>query len=69
MASPKGPPPPDTQGGPESVLPGQRSGEGSADLWKHVERDEQRKAGHGASRRKKPGSGEELPEPVPPPPD
>lgn len=46
MKTPKGPrPPPDTQGGPESILPGERSGEGSKDLFKHVQRDIRRKAG------------------------
>jgi hypothetical protein len=30
---------------PESVLPGERSGEGSQDLFKHVQRDIRRKAG------------------------
>lgn len=38
-------PPPDT--GPESVLPGQRSGEGVDDLFQHILRDERRKAGLG----------------------
>ena len=37
--------PPDTEGGPESIMPGERSGEGSGDLFKHIVRDEQRKAG------------------------
>ena len=38
-------PQPDT--GPESVLPGQRSGEGVDDLFQHILRDERRKAGLG----------------------
>jgi hypothetical protein len=38
-------PPREPDGGPESVLPGERSGEGSADLFRHIVRDEQRKAG------------------------
>lgn len=37
------PTPPDTQGGPESIMPGERSGEGSKDLFKHIERDVRRK--------------------------
>lgn len=57
------PPPPAPEDWPESVLPGQRSGEGSADLWKHVERDERRKAGQGPMRTRKP-----APEAPPPPP-
>ena len=38
---------PDADGGPESVLPGQRSGEGVDDLFQHILRDERRKAGLG----------------------
>jgi hypothetical protein len=46
MKSTKGPPPPpDTEGGPESILPGERSGEGSKDIFKHILRDIRRKAG------------------------
>ena len=37
--------PAEPEGGPESILPGERSGEGSKDLFKHIVRDEQRKAG------------------------
>ncbi|HYE41281.1 MAG TPA: hypothetical protein VEB23_15185 [Ramlibacter sp.] len=37
--------PPESDGGPESIMPGERSGEGSHDLFKHIVRDEQRKAG------------------------
>jgi hypothetical protein len=36
---------PDTEGGAESALPGDRSGEGSKDLFKHIQRDIRRKAG------------------------
>ena len=42
--TPKPPPPPDTGGGPESVLPGERSGEGSEDIFRHIQRDIRRKA-------------------------
>jgi hypothetical protein len=38
------PPPPDTEW-QESLLPGERSGEGSKDLFKHMQRDMRRKAG------------------------
>jgi hypothetical protein len=44
MSQPKTPPPPDTEGGPESIMPGERSGEGSKDLFKHIQRDIRRKA-------------------------
>jgi hypothetical protein len=44
MAQKKPPAPPDTEGGPESILPGERSGEGSKDLFKHIQRDIRRKA-------------------------
>lgn len=44
------PPPPDAQG-PESMLPGTRSGHGSDDLFKHIERDIRRKAGLPAKKR------------------
>lgn len=49
-----GPPPPDTEGGPESMLPGQRSGEGVQDLFKHIERDQRRKAGLPTRRKPEP---------------
>lgn len=45
MAHTPKPPPPDTEGGPESLLPGERSGEGSKDLFRHIQRDIRRKAG------------------------
>ena len=46
MIFPKTPKPPaDSQGGPESMLPGHRSGEGSDDIFKQIERDIRRKAG------------------------
>lgn len=45
--------PPEPDAGPESMLPGERSGEGAKDLFKHIERDLRRKAGLPA--RKKPG--------------
>lgn len=46
MIFPKTPkPPPDSQGGPESMLPGHRSGEGSQDIFKQIERDIRRQAG------------------------
>lgn len=38
---------PEPEAGPESVLPGQRSGEGVDDLFQHILRDERRKAGLG----------------------
>lgn len=44
MAHPPKPPPPDTEGGPESLLPGERSGEGSKDIFRHIQRDIRRKA-------------------------
>lgn len=44
MAQTPKPPPPDTEGGPESLLPGERSGEGSKDLFRHIQRDIRRKA-------------------------
>jgi hypothetical protein len=46
------PPPPDTEW-QESRLPGERSGEGSKDLFKHIQQDIRRKAG--MPPRKKPG--------------
>jgi hypothetical protein len=46
MIFPRTPKPaPDPQGGPESRLPGERSGQGSRDLFKLIERDIRRKAG------------------------
>lgn len=30
---------------PESIMPGERSGEGSDELFKHIQKDERRKAG------------------------
>jgi hypothetical protein len=45
-------PPPDTEGGPESLLPGERSGEGSKDLFKHIQRDIRRRAGLPPTRKK-----------------
>jgi hypothetical protein len=47
-------PPPDTEGGPESLLPGERSGEGSQDLFKHIQRDIRRRAGLAPVSRRKP---------------
>lgn len=44
MAQHPNPPPPDTEGGPESLLPGERSGEGSKDIFRHIQRDIRRKA-------------------------
>lgn len=70
MSTPKNQPPqPDTEGGPESLLPGERWGEGSRDLWKHMERDEQRKAGHESPRKKKSAGGEDPSTPQAPPAD
>ena len=37
--------PAEPESGPESIMPGERSGEGSKDLFKHILRDQQRKAG------------------------
>ncbi len=37
--------PPDSDHGPASVLPGQRSGEGAKDLFRHIEGDMRRNAG------------------------
>ncbi|RYF16230.1 MAG: hypothetical protein EOO30_11775 [Comamonadaceae bacterium] len=55
MKAPKPPKqPPERDGGPESIMPGERSGEGSHDLFKHIVRDEQRKAGLPRSRPGKP---------------
>ena len=34
-----------SEGTPESILPGDRSGQGSRDLFQHVERDIRRRAG------------------------
>lgn len=46
MNLPKSPKhPPEHDAGPESIMPGERSGEGSRDLFRHIVRDEQRKAG------------------------
>ena len=45
QGKPKTDPPEPAADWPESVLPGDRSGEGSDDLFKHVERDIQRRAG------------------------
>jgi len=36
---------PEPDAGPESMLPGERTGEGAKDLFKHIERDQRRKAG------------------------
>ncbi|MDB5914585.1 MAG: hypothetical protein JWP22_3260 [Ramlibacter sp.] len=47
-------PPPDTEGGPESLLPGERSGEGSKDLFKHIQRDIRRRASGVPPVKKKP---------------
>jgi hypothetical protein len=44
MKPPK-PAPDPSKDAPESVLPGDRSGEGSQDLFKHIQRDIRRKAG------------------------
>jgi hypothetical protein len=54
------PHPPDTEGGPESLLPGERSGEGSQDLFKHIQRDIRRKAGL-PSKPKKDSEDDKLP--------
>lgn len=42
---PQKPAPDTSKDFPESVLPGDRSGEGSKDLFKHIQRDIRRKAG------------------------
>jgi hypothetical protein len=42
---PRKPEPEPAKDPPESVLPGDRSGEGSQDLFKHIQRDIRRKAG------------------------
>lgn len=39
----KGKPPKDDWA--ESIMPGERSGEGSEDLFRHIQKDERRKAG------------------------
>jgi hypothetical protein len=39
----KGQPPKEDWG--ESIMPGERSGEGSAELFRHIQKDERRKAG------------------------
>jgi hypothetical protein len=42
---PTQPPPREPDPGAESILPGERSGEGSQDLFKHIQRDIRRKEG------------------------
>ncbi|MGV3570911.1 MAG: hypothetical protein ACO1PB_09955 [Ramlibacter sp.] len=36
---------PDTEGGPEFMQPGQRSGEGAGELSRYIRRDERRREG------------------------
>lgn len=52
-SSPDTPPSEPSTDWPESVLPGARSGEGSNDLFRHIQRDIRRKAGLPSAR--KPG--------------
>jgi hypothetical protein len=52
---PTQPPPREPDTGAESVLPGERSGEGSHDLFKHIQRDIRRK--EGVPLKKPPGDG------------
>lgn len=37
--------PPPKEEWAESIMPGERSGEGSAELFRHIQKDERRKAG------------------------